>query len=587
MVSIDDLNLIPCQDQSKKPAISWKEYQTKKYDKEITCTNRAVILGTSSCGAAVIDIDAPGLEHRIFDDFDAVLGQTLVTKTGSGGIHVYVIPKTPYPVKRLDDDQGNHIDIQTQGTYVIAPGSIHPNGNTYEIISRVKTIIEDFNMEKFVERLATFGFNTEGSGLPSNEEIAKGLTSGNRNSGAFKYACHLTSVVGLEYDQLKQAMKDWNFRCSPPLQWEELKSVIDHAYDRVVKDKLPLKQIIDEEDQEQAQKRTMIEISAKDEAELINFDCLCIGWAEHKTVIYEVQCHCANCDIDDVVHGTGYDNPNMPKCGTCHRKMEELPRTRRTVDTREILIEQLPEEVKPDGSPIQFTAKLKGPLIHTMKINKRYNVTARFTSVVNARVKSGNDIILQVFKCKPLEEPDDTPLTPKETEYIDNLIKNNGLKPIIDSIAPRLEGLHTVKELVLTTMAGIGTVGDSRQISHLFLVGNPSRGKSVILKWIAETAQKGQYVNAKSSSGVGLTYSMVKLSNGTMIPQPGAMVKNDLGIVCLDETDKASSSDRYNLLECLEQMSVTLNKSGAQSGIPVNARTCLIAGIMKPDYLVT
>lgn len=128
MVSIKDFNLIPCKDRSKLPSISWKEYQTVKYTQPITSVNKAVILGPISGGIVVIDIDAPGLEKRIFDDFEKIKRKTLVVKTGSGGIHIYVKPLRSVQTKRLDNDEGEHIDIQSEGTYVIAANSIHPNG---------------------------------------------------------------------------------------------------------------------------------------------------------------------------------------------------------------------------------------------------------------------------------------------------------------------------------------------------------------------------------------------------------------------------------------------------------------------------
>ena len=66
MINIEDLNLIPCQDKSKLPSMPWKEYQTKKYTETITCTNRAVILGQTSEGVVVIDIDSSKPANFLF-----------------------------------------------------------------------------------------------------------------------------------------------------------------------------------------------------------------------------------------------------------------------------------------------------------------------------------------------------------------------------------------------------------------------------------------------------------------------------------------------------------------------------------------
>lgn len=46
---LDGLNVIPVEPNSKKPVEGWKEYQKKKYDKELlSATNYAVVCGEIS-----------------------------------------------------------------------------------------------------------------------------------------------------------------------------------------------------------------------------------------------------------------------------------------------------------------------------------------------------------------------------------------------------------------------------------------------------------------------------------------------------------------------------------------------------------
>ena len=65
MLSRNTFNLIPIRDKSKIPAISWGEYQNKKYEGELNTTNYAVICGKIS-GCVVIDIDSPELIQKLF-----------------------------------------------------------------------------------------------------------------------------------------------------------------------------------------------------------------------------------------------------------------------------------------------------------------------------------------------------------------------------------------------------------------------------------------------------------------------------------------------------------------------------------------
>jgi len=156
MVSYSDLrkmglNLIPCKPKSKIPAVPWKEYQTKKCSLPLDENgNAAVICGQVSGGIAVIDIDSPNLIDKVLRDFESIKQNTLVVETGSGGFHVYVRPKSRVNTLRLTNQDGANMDIQRDGTYVVAPGGIHPNGNKYKVISDVTTI-EEFDLEGWIK----------------------------------------------------------------------------------------------------------------------------------------------------------------------------------------------------------------------------------------------------------------------------------------------------------------------------------------------------------------------------------------------------------------------------------------------------
>jgi len=215
MVSYSDLrkmglNLIPCKPKSKIPAVPWKEYQTKKCSLPLDENgNAAVICGQVSGGIAVIDIDSPNLIDKVLRDFESIKQNTLVVETGSGGFHVYVRPKSRVNTLRLTNKDGEHMDIQCDGTYVVAPGGIHPNGNKYKVISDVTTI-EEFDLEGWIKTLRTHGFNFEGSGLKTIHEISKGIGSGERNNSAFKYTCHLLSRVEMTPDHAWSELLSWN-----------------------------------------------------------------------------------------------------------------------------------------------------------------------------------------------------------------------------------------------------------------------------------------------------------------------------------------------------------------------------------------
>lgn len=121
-------------------------WQNTPYDSEQlndwlkTGGNYGVLCGYN--GLVVIDCDEPEIDKVVAES----LPPTLTVKTGSGGSHYYYI--SPDITKKivLKDTKGKHYgEIQTHGTQVVGPGSIHPNGNTYEIVnsSEITTIESD------------------------------------------------------------------------------------------------------------------------------------------------------------------------------------------------------------------------------------------------------------------------------------------------------------------------------------------------------------------------------------------------------------------------------------------------------------
>lgn len=93
-----------------------------------------------ACGygnLAVIDAD----HEKVAKDVMFKLPKTFTVKTGSGKWHFYyIIPDLESMIKLDDDSDGNHFgEVQHltekgKATQVLAPGSVHPNGNKYEVL---------------------------------------------------------------------------------------------------------------------------------------------------------------------------------------------------------------------------------------------------------------------------------------------------------------------------------------------------------------------------------------------------------------------------------------------------------------------
>jgi hypothetical protein len=88
-------------------------------------------------GLVVIDFDNEKIQSEIVEK----LPKTFTVQTGSGLLHKYFSVDNPKSFKVLDKEKNSLADIQGTGKQVVAPNSIHPNGNPYEIV-------DNFNIAK-------------------------------------------------------------------------------------------------------------------------------------------------------------------------------------------------------------------------------------------------------------------------------------------------------------------------------------------------------------------------------------------------------------------------------------------------------
>ena len=150
-------SIIPIPYKQKQARLPWKAFQSRRPTmKEVKSwfehiSNIAIVTGDVSHRLLVIDFDNPDLysiwyEQNQIDSWSVISGK---------GIHVYfrLAPGEEPPLngKFLINGQGAG-DIRYNGGYVLAPPSVHPNGQVYRWCSTGSSLVslrfEDLNLTR-------------------------------------------------------------------------------------------------------------------------------------------------------------------------------------------------------------------------------------------------------------------------------------------------------------------------------------------------------------------------------------------------------------------------------------------------------
>jgi len=226
-------NCFPLKHQSKEPAVpSWKEYQSSMYEGDFKEGQNVAIVTGKLSNLIVIDLDDKSLAQKVFKKWDELLHHTFVVETARG-YHIYCKPKsgTFPPTAKLTDGSGKGIDIKSEGGYVVAPPSIHPDGTKYKVISYTR-VVELLDIDRFVTGLQKKGF---GGGLKKaklTDVLLGNVGEGARNDSAYVMARHLLNPLegGLDEKDAWTQHQKWNDSNNPPLEYDELKSVFESAH---------------------------------------------------------------------------------------------------------------------------------------------------------------------------------------------------------------------------------------------------------------------------------------------------------------------------------------------------------------------
>lgn len=230
------LAVFPCKERGKSPA--FKNWQTSATtDPEAIKTiwtrnpqyNIAIATGSTSNGLIIVDVDnhdvngADSLAE--WERKNGKLPETATVLTGSGGVHYYYWAQEP-----IHGATGvlPGVDIRGEGNLIVAPPSVHPNGNKYEW--ELSADIEDVGIadaDEVVMKLINGGVKDQQSG--ERFQLPDIIRNGNRDTILHKLASSL-QAKGRSDDEIRVYVKHINeTRCDSPLDDKELDTLINSA----------------------------------------------------------------------------------------------------------------------------------------------------------------------------------------------------------------------------------------------------------------------------------------------------------------------------------------------------------------------
>jgi len=262
------------------------------------------------------------------------------------------------------------------------------------------------------------------------------------------------------------------------------------------------------------------------------------------------------------------------------------------VDTQRLIIEEAPDMLHGGEQPKRINVFVKEDLVEP-KMEERTTPGARVKVIgilkeVPVPLSTGGmstrfELAIEVNNIIPMEETfEELDISEEDEQQIQELAADSKLREKLrDSIAPSVWGYEEIKEsLLLQLFGGVQkqkTDGQkTRGDIHIMMIGDPGVAKSVILNFMANVSPKGRYIVGKSTSGAGLTASVVRdeyLKGWSL--EAGAMVLANKGLVCIDELEKMDPTDQSAMHEAMEQQTVTISKANVQATL--KAQTSVLA----------
>lgn len=293
--------------------------------------------------------------------------------------------------------------------------------------------------------------------------------------------------------------------------------------------------------------------------------------------------------------GTVLITPTICEMDTCGKKgpFVILEDQSIRIDSQKLQVQELPNELK--GSQARsIECLIEDDLVDSTYPGDRVTIygilKSRFITAREGKLTT-QEIFVDILAIEKVERTfDEIEISSEEEEEIKELAKDpDVLNRLINSLAPAIFGMEREKtSLVLQLFSGVPkTNPDGSHVRgdiHVLLVGDPSKGKSELMKAAQMRAPRAIFSSGKSATAGGLIAAVVKddkSEGGRWTVEAGDMVVCDKGLVLIDELDKMRPGDVEALHGAMEQQAVDLSKAGIHVTLSTRTAVCMSA---NPKY---
>lgn len=338
-------------------------------------------------------------------------------------------------------------------------------------------------------------------------------------------------------------------------------------------------------------------IRAKHLGRMIGIEGIVRQASEVRPLVTNAKFSCPSCET--IMSVLQLDNKfKEPSRCSCGRRGGFKLLTKDMVDAQRLVIEEASDNLSGGEQPKRMNIFLKEDLVDP-KMEMRTSPGSRVKIIgilkeIALTSSSGAmltrfDLAIEANNLIPMDESfEDIDISEEDEREIRELAAHPEImQKMARSISPSIWGNENVKKaLAFQLFGGVKkTRSDGTKLRgdiHILLVGDPGVAKSVMLSFIAGIAPKARYVSGKSSTGAGLTATVVKdeLLKGWSL-EAGAMVLANKGLVAIDEFDKMDDEDRSTMHEAMEQQTVTISKATVQATL--RSQTSVLAAA-NPKY---